>query len=368
MPFGIKNITTGIENFNKQLKDTARGKEGTSESTKKSLLDKYNEYSKSVESAVSEVENFAVAVGESVDAIVAGATTGVFNSEVFPKDYARELCFRMDFFAYDRKHRFKKAKSHPRASVILPLPRNISTQTSIGYSTSELGTFGVLENTLQNIDGGAVARQDGFINSIGAAAVEAARAGVSGGENLGFRALNALSGGGVGAVAGFIPNPHLATLFTGMEMRKFTFSIQCTSTNEADSAALQKIIRTLKQHSLPRLASTRTQLQYPHEVFISFSEGGYRRNGAMTPLDKMFNFKRCVLDGITINVGSQGTPTFFNNLEPTELTIDLSFTETEIETANDYGAESFNTSGENVANDIVDGAREYAKSIEIGDN
>jgi hypothetical protein len=92
----------------------------------------------------------------------------------------------------------------------------------------------------------------------------------------------------------------------------------------------------IKKYSLPAISEKRISLSYPHEVFISFSEAGYA-NPPRTPLDTIFKFKRCVLKGININIGSQGTPSFFNNLEPTELTIDLEFTETEIETANDYG-------------------------------
>ena len=183
------------------------------------------------------------------------------------------------------------------------------------------------------------------------------------GESLGLKAINALSEGTVGVVAGFVPNPHLATLFTGMDMRSFNFTIQCTATSPEDSAALQRIITMIKKYSLPSISEKRISLSYPHEVFISFSEAGYA-NPPRTPLDKIFSFKRCVLKGINITVGSQGTPSFFNNLEPTELTIDLEFTETEIETANDFGGSASEDLSTQAARAATDG---LAKGKKLAD-
>lgn len=318
-----------------KLRSFRDGAKGFADRTLKEVNDAYTGFRKEyVDGPLSEIESVVNVVGESVDAIVGGATTGVLESEVFPKDFARELCFRMDFFEYDRSARFEKAKKHPRATIILPLPRNIGTQTAIGYSSESLGTGGVIENAVRNA--GSVPSGDS-IDQLKAIAANIGSGAASVGESLGLKAINALSEGTVGVVAGFIPNPHLATLFTGMDMRSFNFTIQCTSSSPEDSAALHNIINMIKKYALPAVSEKRISLAYPHEVFISFSEAGYA-NPPRTPLDNIFRFKRCVLKGINVNVGSQGTPSFFNNLEPTELTIDLEFTETEIETANDYGA------------------------------
>lgn len=319
-----------------------------------SVAKEYNDFrTKYVDGPLTKVEGLVNTIGHSVDAIVAGATTGVLESEVFPKDYARELCFRMDFYEYDRSDRFSKAKSTPKASVILPLPRNIATQTSVGYSTESLGLGGVVENALRGVDGTV----DGQTGVEALKSIAKQIGGVAGNvtESLGLKAANALSEGTIGAVAGFTPNPHLATLFTGMDIRNFSFSIQCTATSPEDSAALQNVIKTIKKYALPALSPKRISLSYPHEVFISFSEAGYA-DPPRTPLDNIFRFKRCVLKSVNVTVGSQGTPSFFNNLEPTEMTIDLEFTETQIETAQDYG-------GGQGAEDISDQIAEAAKGI-----
>ena len=117
----------------------------------------------------------------------------------------------------------------------------------------------------------------------------------------------------------------------------------------------------MKRYSLPALSQKRISLSYPHEVFISFSEAGYA-DPPRTPLDSIFKFKRCVLKGINITVGSQGTPSFFNNLEPTEMTIDLEFTETQIETANDYGG----SAGEDLSTKAVAKAGQGLKKVGDG--
>jgi hypothetical protein len=319
-----------------KLRSFRAGAKGFADQTLKDVNNAYAGFRKDyVDGPLSEIESVVNIVGDSVDAIVGGATTGVLESEVFPKDFARELCFRMDFFEYDRSARFEKAKKHPKATVILPLPRNIGTQTAIGYSSESLGTGGIIENAVRN--SGGIPSGGDSIDQLKAIAANLGSGASAVGESLGLKAINALSEGTVGAIAGFTPNPHLATLFTGMDMRSFNFTIQCTSSSPEDSAALHNIINMMKKYALPAISEKRISLAYPHEVFISFSEAGYA-NPPRTPLDNIFRFKRCVLKGININVGSQGTPSFFNNLEPTELTIDLEFTETEIETANDYGA------------------------------
>ena len=341
------------------LKNLKNGAKGFANDKLKDLNKSYGEFKdKYVGKPLESIEGLVDTVGDSVDAIVGGATTGVMESEVFPKDFARELCFRMDFYEYDRSDRFQKAKKHPVATVILPLPRNIATQTSIGYSTESLGLGGIVENALRGVDGGGGISS---IEQLKALAADVGKAGGSIGESLALKAANSLSDGAVGAVAGFIPNPHLATLFTGMDIRNFNFSIQCTSTSPEDSAALHNIINIMKRYSLPSLSQKRISLSYPHEVFISFSEAGYA-DPPRTPLDNIFKFKRCVLKGINITVGSQGTPSFFNNLEPTEMTIDLEFTETQIETANDYGA----AAGEDLSTKAAATAGQGLKSIGDG--
>jgi len=338
--FEFKRVVTAAtkedaQSITDKLKKFRNGAKGFADKTLKDVNTAYEGFRKDyVDGPLAEIESVVNTVGESIDAVIGGATTGVLESEVFPKDFARELCFRMDFFEYDRSERFSKAKRHPKATIILPLPRNIGTQTAVGYSTESLGTGGVIENTVRNA--GGVPTGGDSIDQLKAIAASIGSGAAQVGESLGLKAINSLSEGTVGAVAGFIPNPHLATLFTGMDMRSFNFTIQCTSTSPEDSAALQKIIKMIKKYSLPAISEKRISLSYPHEVFISFSEAGYA-NPPRTPLDTIFKFKRCVLKGININIGSQGTPSFFNNLEPTELTIDLEFTETEIETANDYG-------------------------------
>lgn len=328
------------------------------------IAEAYDDFrEKYVEGPLNKIEGLVNTIGHSVDAIVAGATTGVLESEVFPKDYARELCFRMDFYEYDRSDRFSKAKSTPKACVILPLPRNIATQTSIGYSTESLGLGGVVENALRGVDG-----TDGAtgIEALKALAKDVGNVTGSVGESLALKAANALSEGTIGAVAGFTPNPHLATLFTGMDIRNFSFSIQCTATSPEDSAALQNVLKTIKKYALPALSPKRISLSYPHEVFISFSEAGYA-DPPRTPLDNIFRFKRCVLKSVNVTVGSQGTPSFFNNLEPTEMTIDLEFTETQIETAADYGGAAGEEVSDQAISAVKDSFNSFKKSIG-GDN
>jgi len=56
---------------------------------------------------------------------------GTIDTSVFPKDYSRELCFRLDFVEFERQSVFEDTKVKPKATFVLPLPRTIG---SVSYT------------------------------------------------------------------------------------------------------------------------------------------------------------------------------------------------------------------------------------------
>lgn len=372
-----KNIVSQSTNRKAKIENPLKKNFNNSRFSKaaQDLADTYGEFKKNTSGVLDSINDFTSVIGDSAEAIMGAATTGVFETVTFPKNFSRELCLRLDFIQYDRKNRFKISKVYPKACVILPLPQNLSFGQGVNYNFSELGLFGQLENQLR---GGSFDDIEQTIRSVGQAASTVAETassqGVVAGIGAGIRKLQAINdssstvdaikstaafaglrtlqsagsvfGGalegadsGITANLGVIPNPHLATLFQGIQPRTFSFRMVLQVSSQDESLALQDVIQKLRKFYLPAISADKTALSYPHEVNVSFSEGGYSSESPRTPLDRLFSFKRCVLENVNVEIGSDGTPAFFHNLEPTAVTLDLTFREVEISTANDFGLE-----------------------------
>ena len=366
-----QNRTAKIENPVKKLFNNSRFSEAAQD-----LADTYGEFKNSASGALDSINDFTSVIGDSAEAIMGAASTGVFETVTFPKNFSRELCLRLDFIEYDRKNRFQTSKVYPKACIILPLPQNLSFGQGVNYNFSELGLVGQLESQLRGGEfgdieqtvrgvgqavstGASVTSNQGVIAGIKAGlgklqdvVSESSTVGAvkSAGAVAGLRLLQ--SAGNVGipgfegadsaitANLGVIANPHLANIFQGIQPRTFSFRMVLQVSSQDESLALQDVIHKLRKFYLPALSADKTALSYPHEVNVSFSEGGYSSNSPKTPLDNLFRFKRCVLENVGVEIGSDGTPAFFHNLEPTAATLDLTFREVEITTANDFGLEA----------------------------
>ena len=361
-----QNRKASIENPTKEVFNDSRFSQAA-----QSLADTYGEFKNATSGILDPINNFTSAIGDSAEAIMGAATTGVFETVTFPKNFSREICLRLDFIQYDRKNRFQTSKVYPKACIILPLPQNLSFGQGVNYNFSDLGLAGQLENQLrtgqfddieQTIRGAGASVQAGVaaasesgsvitgvgvglqkIQEIAKSSTSVAAAG-STAAFAGLRALQAAGDLGVDGLnsaitsnLGVIPNPHLATVFQGIQPRSFSFRMVLQVSSPDESTALQDVVSKLRKYYLPAISNDKTALSYPHEVNVSFSEGGYSFDSPKTPLDKIFAFKRCVLENVNVEVGSDGTPAFFHSLEPTAITLDLTFREVEISTANDFG-------------------------------
>jgi hypothetical protein len=262
---------------------------------------------------------------------------GVIDTYVFPKDYSRELCFRLDFVQFNRKSVFESTKVQPKATFILPLPRAIGLSQGISYSQQELGTFGEVEARMRTGKGDA----GGIVEDV-----------VSGVASAMYRTfIQTDAGRAASQELGFIPNPHLSNIFAGVTMRGFDFEIQLAPRSEEESVQISNLIDNIRANSLPRRSGNFTTLDYPNECLISFSEAGSTMMTGgpgkyKTPLDNMFKFKRCVITGVNVNINSAGDQSFFTNYSPVEMTLSLSFQEQQIHTADMYGSsDKFGTTG-----------------------
>jgi hypothetical protein len=229
-----------------------------------------------------------------------------------------------------------------QASVSLPLPANIQDSFSVQVGAFEMGAMGAL--AADALSGGDIADNavKGFRTALGntegnqeslATAVSTLQAGA------GFFARNALDSlgfgnvsGGVSVASGDAVNPHVALKFDGVDMKSHTFTWNLAPKNKKESDELANCIAAIKKAMLPSYglggqgAVGKALLAYPDIVEISF-----------TGLDQYYyyKFKKCMIKSFNVNYTPNG-PAVLEGGRPAAVQLELSVTEAEIHTKEDY--------------------------------
>lgn len=178
-----------------------------------------------------------------------------------------------------------RADSNIRAAIALPVPTEISEKFSVDYKSNDLGLLG--EAARQAAAAGILAAQgstasemvDSITGFIGRSARNIA-AGLTGTD-----ALLALTGttaatlrGPIGDMAragypgmtvgvGAIMNPYTTAIFRGVNLRINEFNWLLAPNTEAESEALEDIIRTIRFYMLP--SKNLFTMNYPDEMEYS---------------------------------------------------------------------------------------------------
>lgn len=304
---------------------------------------------------------------------------GTYNIRKFPDDIAdtpyfivfRAINTSFSPAAFLGKNVFKKAKpignslgfnlgkiglsvGLPSASKgwALPIPANLATSYNARYSNESLGVAGdvgrrmaqagsmpedfsveSIENSIRDaIQGAGLSSEDlkgaaagGLIAGVEAGSLAAVAATkVLGGGNLAALAGGAASGFLRGALqgAGVARNPHLATVFTGVDFKTHTFQYKLIAKNKAESDTIRDMIFSFKKAMAPNYTLGDHVFQYPDQFDITLAAGNY-----------LFKFGRSVLTQFDVNYTGEGTPAFFEETgAPYSVTLNMSFQETEIVT------------------------------------
>lgn len=258
----------------------------------------------------------------------------------------------MRFKQYTRTAPFAKMEQKFINSIVFPIPRSLEDAYSLNISSKDLGAVGAAADIAMAYDksGGQfdIGSQAGalglmFANKITEKAPAGAGAGL---QDVG------------GQLLGTIPNPHVAAIFQGINLREHTFEWTFAPRNAEESNVLQNIIRTLQRNSLPAYSQAGTAaLEYPFLCQIDLFPWA---SGA----DPLIRFKPAMLKNVAINYSPNGIPSFFagTNL-PTFVSIKLHFMEIEYFTSNDYGREGREDSK---VKEFADKGREFVNAIRDG--
>ena len=278
-------------------------------------------------------------MGGAAAAMIAGATKNPAfidkakyqNSDLmFPNDLvseysseARQFYITFQFMEYQRRSIFNQPFLNAQGGIRLPIPNQLVDTTSVEYGQESTGAeagAGIEQglkgrNTLGGSTDAKGVLSDIAKGGVGAAAGKALQstmdaANKAGPANQGLQ------------IMGLAQNPFLTMLFKAPKFKQHQFSWKLTPNNQQESNTIRDIILTFKSNMLPAMAPSAggTLLKYPNMVIISLSPNQ----------DYLYKFKPCVIESLSVNYASAGTPSFFKRTDaPTDVTISITLLEIE---------------------------------------
>lgn len=236
-------------------------------------------------------------------------------------------------------------------AIVLPLPTELTDTQSIGVNADALGATGALGADmfkdgipdLKNAGGKAVEwvtqalgmAKDSSIDDVSEMLLSTANLAS---KFFGRMALDSIAPGlGLAAdnVTATAVNPHATINFNGVPLKMHTFSWTLSPSNPSESATVSRIIKTIKQKSLPTyndlLGDTvlkRAILNYPSLVQIELLG---------VDQEAFYKFKPAMIMNIGVSYGSGGSIPVAKGGKPAVVTLSLSLIEATIHTSEDYG-------------------------------
>lgn len=232
------------------------------------------------------------------------------------------------------------AKRHLR-SIYLAMPQALIYNEQIDWQGSDLGLVGgALQGSFgEGLKSGALSQAGTMLG--GAAGVGIAKlfkgGGMAGGILGSILGGDSQFGSGIESVFGVKGNPYKEQTFQGVGFRPFEFAFTFRPRNDKEVDTVRSIIETFRAYSKPKFRNGKSGFfEYPKEFLIEFlvkekdSRGSdsYKRNTYLPEI------KFCICKNVGTNYTGQGWRTL-NNGAPVDITLTLSFEETEIITEDD---------------------------------
>ena len=248
---------------------------------------------------------------------------------VFPRDLVNNDEGHVFFISFSFQKYVKRSITNSpflkaEGTIALPLPNNLRDNTTVNYSTENLGPA---------VGAGLEAASSLIGRGSSVDALDALNAGINtasgifagGVSNLDANKTNALK-----ALTGTAINNFQTVLFDSPQFKSHLFSWKLFPRDEEESKILRTIVKTFNRKMLPGVASSGAFFSFPDIV-----------NVELFPTYKwLYKFKPCVIDNLSVNYASGSTPAFFKGTyAPAAVTVSLQLREIEYWTENDVDAE-----------------------------
>ena len=226
-----------------------------------------------------------------------------------------------------------KTTSRITDSVALYLPANVSDNTAATYEGMETGIAGLIAagggafvRNMRNNDYEAAARS--LISGTTAIAGETVKRLVGEIGSLATGTDEETIRGLAAKAFGTAENPFIEMLFKQMNLREFSYEFTFSPRNQKEAEEVQAIIKLFRFHMAPELmGNNKRYLRLPstfdiHYMYQHSLESGHENNFYS-------KIATCVLSGVNVDYTPGGVKSFQDG-SPTQITMGLSFQETEL--------------------------------------
>ena len=230
---------------------------------------------------------------------------------------------------------YRPTTSRITDSVAIYLPPNIKNTTGAQYTGAAMGAMGLaaagggkfLDAMTRGDYTSAASMLTGTGSQIIAAGLQKA---ISAGVDLFFDAGEASSSDLYNKAFGNANNPYMEVFFGGMELRTFSYNFTFAPRNADERDDVQKIIKLFRFHMAPELQGENMRyLTLPSTFDIHYM---YQHTHDRAKENNFYNkIATCVLQNVDVDYAANGVKSFADG-SPTQITMNLSFMETELMT------------------------------------
>jgi len=242
----------------------------------------------------------------------------------------------------------KNSNQKAKSTIQLPIPANIGDTNQVDWGSGDvmnsLAAYGA-----QSIGGVIQSGEIGkgtidALKSVGMTGVDVLTRGGGQGEiknNFTSALVNVFGANTTpeqlrSRATGSVLNPNLELLFSGVNLRSFTFDFDFAPRDARESSIVKQIIRIFKQSMAPKTGSNHTGaglfIQAPYVFLLSYKTGR---------LDHPYlnKFKPCALTNMGVNYTGSGSYATYEDKTPVHMKLSLSFTELNPIYNEDYDSE-----------------------------
>ena len=224
-------------------------------------------------------------------------------------------------------------------TIQLPMQPQLSESTAVSWGGDSLNAIqaigaqaaqGAIEDLGMKGDlQGAMGKLGGGLQSLGQLAkddgTQKALAAYFAGQAVGANVL--------GRSTGQVINPNLELLFSGPNLRSFSFNFTLTPRDAEEAGIVRRMIRAMKRNMTPQRSSEALFLKSPRIFELEYIFGDTNREHPF-----MNKFKPCACTSFTVNYTPDGSyMTYRNEPSMTSYQISMSFGEIEPIYADEYG-------------------------------
>lgn len=267
-----------------------------------------------------------------------GRESTATQSLSFPIHERPAYMTQLRFTKYSRFEPSDQPSEQTTAMVSLPLPLNISDNSSIRTTTLDLNGFGTdygqgaINAANQSATEGTFR---GILDALGAGISVANEEIKMMGQNFKVSALRGLALAPLtpdsikptaGMYAGVVRNPHTNLVFEGVNPKTFALSWRLSARSQQESDALNSIVALIKERIHPEETIARYALDYPDLVNVEYT------GDAASYLP---NIRRAMISSFQVTPGAGGNGlSFYKSGAPVEYQIDIMMSELNIVTRN----------------------------------